>query len=111
MNNLIGPDGKHPGREYYYVLCDQCGGKFRAKDCYNRWDGLLVCKEDWELRNPQETLHPARSEPRINPKRIRSEPADQFRTELVNPAESLESGCLWTRKSLYPCFYTTVRLF
>ena len=36
------------------VLCDACGRKMRASDLRQRWDGLKVCPEDWEPRQPQD---------------------------------------------------------
>ena len=34
------------------ALCDVCGFKFKSSDLKERWDGLFVCKEDWEQRHP-----------------------------------------------------------
>lgn len=38
------------------ALCDSCGRKFKALDLKKRWDGLMVCPEDWEMRHPQDFL-------------------------------------------------------
>jgi hypothetical protein len=38
------------------VLCDSCGRKFKADQVKQRWDGLMVCPEDWEHRHPQDLL-------------------------------------------------------
>lgn len=35
-------------------ICDVCGRKVKASTLRQRWDGLLVCKEDWEPRHPQD---------------------------------------------------------
>lgn len=40
----------------YNVLCDSCGRKFKASDLQKRWDGLMVCREDFEQRHPQDLL-------------------------------------------------------
>lgn len=40
----------------YNALCDSCGRKFKALDLQKRWDGLMVCKEDWEPRHPSDFL-------------------------------------------------------
>lgn len=34
------------------VICDVCGFKFKSDDIKERWDGLQVCKDDWEIRHP-----------------------------------------------------------
>jgi hypothetical protein len=48
QNHLI------PGN--WNALCDSCGRKFKALDLQKRWDGLMVCREDWESRHPQDLL-------------------------------------------------------
>ena len=40
-------------RSYEYnVLCPVCQFKMKASDLRWRWDGLWVCKDDWEPRHP-----------------------------------------------------------
>lgn len=36
------------------AICDQCGRKYKASQLRKRWDGLMVCAEDYETRHPQE---------------------------------------------------------
>jgi len=38
------------------VICDSCGRKFKASTMKKRWDGLLVCSEDFEVKHPQLSL-------------------------------------------------------
>jgi len=38
------------------ALCDSCGRKFKASQLLRRWDGLMVCKEDYETRHPSDFL-------------------------------------------------------
>ena len=40
----------------YNVVCDSCGRKFKASTMRKRWDGLFVCKEDYEVKHPQLSL-------------------------------------------------------
>lgn len=35
----------------YNAVCDICGFEFKADKLQKRWDGYMVCKEDWEPRN------------------------------------------------------------
>jgi hypothetical protein len=35
----------------YNVLCDVCGFKMKASKLLKRWDGKMVCKDDWEPRH------------------------------------------------------------
>lgn len=34
------------------AICDVCGFKYKLSDLRKRWDGMLVCNEDWESRHP-----------------------------------------------------------
>ena len=40
----------------YNAICDSCGRKYKASTMLKRWDGLFVCKEDYEIRHPQLSL-------------------------------------------------------
>lgn len=40
----------------YNAICDSCGRKFKASSLKMRWDGLFVCKEDYEIKHPQLSL-------------------------------------------------------
>lgn len=35
----------------YNAICDICGFKKKNTELFKRWDGFMVCKEDWETRN------------------------------------------------------------
>lgn len=46
-------------RNYYVsgewnVICDSCGKKIKAHEAKQRWDGLIVCPNDFEMRQPQD---------------------------------------------------------
>ena len=36
----------------YQAICASCGFVFMNYELLTRWDGLLVCSDDWEPRNP-----------------------------------------------------------
>ena len=38
------------------AICDSCGRKYKATSLRKRWDGLMVCEEDWEVRHPQDFI-------------------------------------------------------
>lgn len=40
----------------YNAICDSCGRKFKANTMRKRWDGLFVCKDDYEIRHEQLSL-------------------------------------------------------
>jgi len=36
------------------TACDSCGRLFKASSLIKRWDGVMVCRDDWEPRQPQD---------------------------------------------------------
>lgn len=48
----------------YNLICHVCGAKIKASQSRLRWDGVLVCPEDWEPRHPQEMPTPIIGDPR-----------------------------------------------
>lgn len=40
----------------WWIACDVCGFRHKAEEIKKRWDGLLVCKEDFEQDHPQKYL-------------------------------------------------------
>ena len=36
------------------VICDVCSKKIKAHDAKLRWDGFIVCPDDFENRHPQD---------------------------------------------------------
>lgn len=51
--------GRWPGT--WATNCDVCGFRFPSDKLYKRWDGAMVCMDDWEIRHPQ-TLIKVRGE-------------------------------------------------
>jgi hypothetical protein len=58
--------------------CDVCGRKYKASQLTQRWDGLMCCDDDWEIRQPQDFVRGV-PDTQIAPW-LRPEPADQFIT-------------------------------
>ena len=48
------------------AICDGCGFKFKASQLRKRWDGYMVCEDDWEPRHPQDLVE-ARIRRNISP--------------------------------------------
>jgi len=38
----------------FHITCDVCSKKLKAHETYHRWDGFIVCKDDFEQRHPQD---------------------------------------------------------
>ena len=56
--------------------CDVCGRKYKASALTERWDGLMCCDDDWEIRQPQDFVRGV-PDTQIAPW-LRPEPADSF---------------------------------
>ncbi len=40
----------------FNCICDVCGQKHKAQSMKQRWDGFMVCVDDFEQRHPQDFL-------------------------------------------------------
>ena len=38
----------------FNVICDVCSKKIKAGQAKKRWDGFIVCPDDYETRHPQD---------------------------------------------------------
>ena len=56
--------------------CDVCGRKYKASALTERWDGLMCCADDWEIRQPQDFVRGV-PDTQIAPW-LRPEPANSF---------------------------------
>jgi len=66
------------------AICDVCGLKMKATDLTKRWDGLMVCAQDWEQRHPQELIRPIPDQTKLP--WTRPEAQDQFITVTYIPS-------------------------
>ena len=46
--------GWQPGN--HWVKCDVCDFVYRDAEMFERWDGTVVCKYDWEPRHSQDLI-------------------------------------------------------
>jgi hypothetical protein len=58
------------------IICDICGKKIKINEARVRWDGFLVCHDDWETRHPQDFVR-ARQD-KISVDMTRPRPPDVF---------------------------------
>ena len=49
--HTLNPGWKHGDN---WMVCDVCGFEMYASEAKERWDGALVCPEDYEVRHPQD---------------------------------------------------------
>lgn len=60
----------------YNAICDVCGQKFKMFQLKKRWDGLVVCKDDFEHDHPQKYIRVKESG--LPVKEPRPRPSDVF---------------------------------
>lgn len=66
-----------------WAVCDVCGREFLASTLMKRWDGLVVCADDWEPRHPQEFVRAVKEDSRAKGY-IRLEPAEEWHLPTCN---------------------------
>ena len=69
-------------------ICDSCGRKFKALDLKKRWDGLLVCQEDYELRHESDFLRVQKE--KISVPFSRPYPAEDVFTSYLCSVEEIQ---------------------
>lgn len=68
------------------VICDVCGRKFKRHEVLYRWDGVLVCRADWEPRQPQDFVSGVADSQNVQD--VRTENADYFvSTNEITPED------------------------
>lgn len=40
------------------AICDVCGFQFKSTEMRERWDGMMVCHDDYETRHPMDLYKP-----------------------------------------------------
>jgi hypothetical protein len=50
---------------HWNAICDVCGFEFKSNALKKRWDGLMACDADYELRNPQDLIRIPKENPAI----------------------------------------------
>lgn len=71
----------------FWRICEVCGFKCRSSETSKRWDGLIVCREDFEPRHPQDFVRGRKDrqnvpDPRPEPTDVFIGPGEQIMTEL-----------------------------
>lgn len=82
-------------RDYFKLgdhnaVCYVCGFKRKASEMKLRWDGVYVCKEDWEIRQPQDFVRGVG--PEQAPAWTQPEQPDQFVQPVDNPLTNIVVG-------------------
>lgn len=81
------------------VICDVCGKKIKASKSRKRWDGFVVCEDDFEYRHPQDFVRAKQD--KISVPFTRPRPTDVF----INPEYvcTLEGSTAVTRMAVAGC--------
>jgi hypothetical protein len=78
----------------FNAICDVCGFKFKGSMLRKRWDGLMVCKTDWEPRHPQDLIKLPQERPA--PPWTRPVPVDEFVVVAPVDTSTLTDGTATT---------------
>lgn len=62
------------------VICDVCGRRYKSGIMRKRWDGFVVCPQDYETDHPQKYIQSQSDPIPVNAELIRAEPTDTFIT-------------------------------
>ena len=87
---------RYPGDGHYYIICDVCGRKIRAKDAvyisdkFNTLHKMVVCKDDADETNPQQYIKAIKETNIEDVAMIRSEGTDTF--VFISSASEIEGG-------------------
>lgn len=65
------------------ATCAVCGFRYKADQLKKRWDGLIVCEQDWEIRHPQDLIRIPKENQSVP--WTRPEPQDTFITGVCTP--------------------------
>lgn len=71
------------------LICDRTGFKIKASDSRKEWNGLVVHKDEWEERHPQDYVRGVKE--KIAADVVRSEPTTDYHilTDTEVKAEDL----------------------
>lgn len=75
--------GYRPGS--FYRVCDRTGFTVRAENTRKQWNGLIVRKESWEARHPQDFVRGVTDWQSVPEPRLPQEPV--FITDPVDPSK------------------------
>lgn len=98
--------GRWPGT--WRVICDVCGFEFPSDQVKKRWDGLITCHKDWEMKHPQLSIRARKEE--IGVPFARPEPEDVFvHTCTVVTSSGYAglgtAGCMQVGNTTFPYAY------
>lgn len=79
-------------RGTHNAICDQCGFKFKRSEMRKTWDGLLVCRTDYDEKHPQLTIRPHPERVTVSDPRLESRGADTNLAGTVRYAIAVDSG-------------------
>ena len=82
----------------YNAICDVCGHKFKSYTMKTRWDGMWVCKQDFEHRHPSDLFNPNLEEK--TPDITRPPAADVF---VAGAVCTTEGGTGWAGQAVAGC--------
>lgn len=78
-------------RGTWNAVCDVCGFVFKSDQLIKTWNGLYVCKDDYEPRHPQDFVKGVKDDQSVAWTRTEGEDVEVDTTGWVTP-ESVPDG-------------------
>ena len=72
--------------------CDVCGFKYKSSELRKRWDGLMVCKDDFEHDHPQKYIRVTERAPSVEWVRHQSDTSYVFVCALAGSMGAADVG-------------------
>lgn len=85
------------------AICDVCAQKYKSSEMKKRWDGLMVCPNDWEPRHPQDFLRSVPDRQAVPWARPETPDVflpvewDRYINELISVNEQLQHTAVYNR--------------
>lgn len=74
------------------AICDVCGFEYKASELRLRWDGYLVCPEDWESRHAQDFIRTVKDDQSVP--WTRPEGTDTFQEPTCTTREAFAGAAI-----------------
>lgn len=87
---------RRTGSYSYNAVCDVCGAVFKSSELQARWDGYMVCKDDWEPRNILDFFKPRNDNHKLPWTRPDYEIETTWTPTFVNVTQTVGTGTITT---------------
>lgn len=84
------------------AVCDSCGKKVKASELKKRWDGFMVCEDDWNPRQSLDFVRARQDKIAVEWQRVPPLPPENFVTFQRSDGTIGASQPFWSGESFLP---------